>query len=1193
MGMKFSIYHLLAILLGAFFGVSARADSTIHYVAVGSGNPSYPYLAWNTAATNIQDAIDAAAEGDGILVTNGVYSWGGRVVYGSLTNRVVIDQAVTVQSVNGPGVTRILGNQQTNTILGDDAVRCVYMTNGATLIGFTLSGGATRLIGDEIEEKSGGGVWCEATAGIVVSNCIIQGNDAGHGGGGAYQGTLLNCLLAGNTLVSNSTIGGYCGGGAFQSALVKCIVTGNTNNGRLSGWGGGLGNCAATNCSIIGNICNSSSSEGGGAYGSALENTVVASNACIGYITYGGGVYGGTVADSAIFDNLCGGGNYLTEGDGGGACQSKLVNCTVVGNYAPYAGGGTYETTNLDCIIYYNLCLNSGGLANATNAYGGSFSYCCSPTKLTGVGNITNEPQLAGVFHLSTNSPCRAAGSTGSGNLENGGTDIDGEPWASPPSIGCDEVYPGSVSGAMSVSIGSAFTNFAPGYPANLQALITGPVTGSIWDFGDGTTVTNEAFVAHTWTNEGAYTVTLTAYNDSEPTRQIAALAVQVSVPAVYYVDLDSPYPAPPYASWSTAARNLQDAVEVATPGSMVWVNSGPTYTYNGSGFPSNNIGVYAGGGEMVYGWSNRLAITKPITVESVNGPQWTWIYGAKSRVRCVYLTNGAVLSGFTITNGSTGSGDAIEVESGGGVWCESTNALITNCIISGCQADIAGAGAYSGTFNRCTFSGNNAHSGNGGGAAQSVLIHCNLAGNQGNDGGGAYQSLLGGCHLAGNAGGSGGGAYGSVLNDCVVSNNTGAGVCSSVLNHSLLVGNLSGYGGGALGGALTNCTLVGNAAAYQGGGAYGGSWVGSGTFPLVLDHCLLSSNRANGGGGVCGQQSGLTNCILFGCTVTGNQATNYGGGAALAILNNCLVESNHAGIKPGFFSGFGGGIECGILNNCIVAGNSAFQGSGGDGNQFGSLNCVLNNCTIARNASSNEAAIYGAPGAARYCSLNNCIVYDNTLVSNNIALPSGVYNVTMFNCCVAPLAAANAGNITNDPLFVDPAAGDYHLQSNSPCLNSGDNIYVNLATDFDGHPRIIGGTVDMGAYEFQSPSSILSYAWAQQYGLLTDGSADYLDLDGSGTANWQKSIAGLNPTNSASVLAMWPPTATNTTGGVTVSWSSVNTRAYYLERATDLSAQPAFSAIQSNLVGQAVTTSYTDTSATNGGPYFYRVGVQ
>jgi hypothetical protein len=181
----------------------------------------------------------------------------------------------------------------------------------------------------------------------------------------------------------------------------------------------------------------------------------------------------------------------------------------------------------------------------------------------------------------------------------------------------------------------------------------------------------------------------------------------------------------------------------------------------------------------------------------------------------------------------------------------------------------------------------------------------------------------------------------------------------------------------------------------------------------------------------------------------------------------------------------------------------------------------------------------------------------------------------------------------TSDPLFLNPGIGDYHLQANSPCINAGANFEVSGTNDLDGNPRIVGGTVDIGAYEYQTPSSILSYAWAQQYGLPTDGSVDYLDLDGTGMKNWQKSIAGLNPTNPVSVLAMLPPVVTNSATGATVSWQSVNTRYYYLQRTTNLAAPIAFSALQSNLVGQAGTTSYTDATATNGSSYFYRVGVQ
>jgi hypothetical protein len=102
----------------------------------------------------------------------------------------------------------------------------------------------------------------------------------------------------------------------------------------------------------------------------------------------------------------------------------------------------------------------------------------------------------------------------------------------------------------------------------------------------------------------------------------------------------------------------------------------------------------------------------------------------------------------------------------------------------------------------------------------------------------------------------------------------------------------------------------------------------------------------------------------------------------------------------------------------------------------------------------------------------------------------------------------------------------------------------------------------------------------------------DHADLDGTGFNVYQDWVAGLNPTNPSSVLEMLTPAATVNPAGLVVTWQSVNTRTYFVQCRTNLAAQQSFTTIQSNILGQAGTTSYTDFTATNAGPYFYRVGV-
>jgi len=270
-----------------------------------------------------------------------------------------------------------------------------------------------------------------------------------------------------------------------------------------------------------------------------------------------------------------------------------------------------------------------------------------------------------------------------------------------------------------------------------------------------------------------------------------------------------------------------------------------------------------------------------------------------------------------------------------------------------------------------------------------------------------------------------------------------------------------------------------------------------------------------------------------------------------------------------------GGGTYQSYMTNCIISANSAPQGGGISAGW-------LYNCTVVSNTATSGGGVYPDGTTA----LTNCILFYNTATTG----PNYQSGPSFSHCCTTPLPAG-PGNFTNDPVFMNPAAGDFHLQTNSPCINAGINSAVTGATDLDGNPRIAGGTVDMGANELQTPASTISYAWLQQYGLPTDGTADALDTDGDGMANWQEWRAGTNPTNALSVLRITPVSARGAVA--TLRWPSVSGITYSLERSTNLIVQPAFLPDQTNIAGTGGQITISDTNSTPSAPAFYRLSVQ
>ena len=201
------------------------------------------------------------------------------------------------------------------------------------------------------------------------------------------------------------------------------------------------------------------------------------------------------------------------------------------------------------------------------------------------------------------------------------------------------------------------------------------------------------------------------------------------------------------------------------------------------------------------------------------------------------------------------------------------------------------------------------------------------------------------------------------------------------------------------------------------------------------------------------------------------------------------------------------------------------------------------------------------------------------------------------------------AGNITTDPEFVNLAANDYRLRTNSPCVDSGTNVTtaltnfsVAITNDLDGVPRPLDGNgdglvrFDIGAYEqllatADSNGDDIPDGWTWQFRLNpTDPNLAAGNPDGDPHTTFQEWVADTIPTNALShfrieEIASGPPTA--------LQFISSSNRQYTLAYTTNLAAVPIWENVsgQVDIVGSGGLDSLADTNPATG--KFYRVSVK
>jgi hypothetical protein len=239
--------------------------------------------------------------------------------------------------------------------------------------------------------------------------------------------------------------------------------------------------------------------------------------------------------------------------------------------------------------------------------------------------------------------------------------------------------------------------------------------------------------------------------------------------------------------------------------------------------------------------------------------------------------------------------------------------------------------------------------------------------------------------------------------------------------------------------------------------------------------------------------------------TGTPNDAIDAWGDHLTIRLNNIHDIANYYGHSDAFqtWTGLNDGAEGNPVTNLFFARNRLANISGAKGHGLMASGPGHHDWTVRDNilqSIGGAGMILGITGSGS--SLHNVDAYNNTfynagpgddvefnsqdtgLFADNILDGGGGLYITsgtnitedynLFYGTSLNIKSA-AHDIYANPDFVDAAGGDFHLTSESPAIDAGDDETImdpSRPYDYEGNPGVAGSLVDIGAYEYQSGST-------------------------------------------------------------------------------------------------------------------------